>query len=103
MSNAEVSVPKQRVIGVPFKPGQSGNPSGRPKGSRNRLADAFVTDLRDCWELHGRDVLHRVARDEPAVLLKVIASLLPKTVDLNVALNASDFAERYTMALAAVG
>ena len=32
--DGENSVPKQR--GRPFKPGQSGNPAGKPKGARNR-------------------------------------------------------------------
>ena len=31
---AEITVPKQR--GRPFKPGQSGNLAGRPRGSRNK-------------------------------------------------------------------
>jgi hypothetical protein len=32
------SVPARRVIGRPFKPGQSGNPGGRPKGTANLAA-----------------------------------------------------------------
>ena len=31
--NADSTAKEQRVIGRPFKPGQSGNPKGRPKGS----------------------------------------------------------------------
>src|SRR3954454_21350175 len=100
MSITEATARKQR--GVPFKPGQSGNPAGRPRGSRNRLADAFVTDLRDCWEVHGRDALERVAREEPATLLKVVASLMPKSIDLNLDItdNAADFAARFRSAVA---
>src|SRR5215471_10323251 len=29
----------------PFKPGQSGNPKGRPKGARNRLGTQFLEAL----------------------------------------------------------
>ena len=30
----------------PFKPGQSGNPKGRPKGARNRLGTQFLKAWR---------------------------------------------------------
>lgn len=103
MRNTDVTAPKQR--GTPFPPGVSGNPAGRPRGSRNRLADAFVTDLRDCWELHGRDALERVARDQPEVLIKVISSLMPKTLDLNLTatVDAASFAERFRTAVELLG
>ena len=38
----EKTVPKQLT---PFKPGQSGNPGGRPKGSRNRVTLALESLL----------------------------------------------------------
>jgi hypothetical protein len=38
----EKTVPKQLT---PFKPGQSGNPSGRPKGSRNQVTLALESLL----------------------------------------------------------
>jgi hypothetical protein len=37
---ADKTAPKQQ-IGVPFKPGESGNLAGRPKGSRNRTTLAM--------------------------------------------------------------
>jgi Family of unknown function (DUF5681) len=41
--DAENLVPKQRSR--PFKPGQSGNPAGKPKGARNRSTIAAETLL----------------------------------------------------------
>jgi hypothetical protein len=37
--------PKDLVRDTRFRPGQSGNPAGRPKGSRNKLANDFIDDL----------------------------------------------------------
>ena len=62
-----------------FLPGNSGF-GGRPKGSRNKLGEQFISDLRDAWEEHGADVIARVARDEPAQFLRVIASLMPRDI-----------------------
>lgn len=67
-----------------FKPG---NP-GRPKGARNKLGEAFIEDLLHSWEAQGPEVIERVIKDKPEQYLKVIASLMPK--DLNVNLNQMD-------------
>lgn len=67
-----------------FKPG---NP-GRPKGSRNKLGEAFLEAMHADFEQHGVDVIARVRAEKPDQYLKVIASILPK--DLNVNINQMD-------------
>lgn len=74
----------RRSGGTPWKPGQSGNPMGRPPGSRNKLSTMFMDDLKDVWEREGINVLERLARDDPAALARTVASLMPKDVHLNI-------------------
>ena len=60
------------------------NGGGRPKGARNRLGDAFVADLLEDWEDNGKAAIQQVRTERPQDYLKVVASILPKDVNVNV-------------------
>ena len=80
---------KQKHSGlIPFKPGQSGNLKGRPKGSRNKLGEAFLAALLEDFELHGPAVIEQVRTEKPDQYLKVIASIMPK--EMNISVNEFD-------------
>jgi hypothetical protein len=40
---------------TPWKPGRSGNPHGRPVGSRTTFSAGFIKDLAEVWSSHGRE------------------------------------------------
>src|SRR5262245_17854315 len=68
---------------LPAYTSETANRRGRAKGSRNRLAHAFVTALQADFEEHGETVI-RIARVErPVEYLKVIASILPKELEIS--------------------
>ena len=67
-----------------WKPGQSGNPAGRPKGSRHKLGEDFIRALAEDFENHGKDAIVKMREDRPGDYIKVIASLVPKDLNLNV-------------------
>jgi hypothetical protein len=68
----------------PFKPGQSGNPKGRPKGARNRLGTQFLEALEADFKQHGPQAIALVREKKPEVYIRVVADLLPKEANINV-------------------
>jgi hypothetical protein len=89
MSNAEIITERDERTGRFLTGGKPG--PGRPVGSRNRLAESFVAALKEIWETHGISALQAVARDDPGTLIKVVASLMPRDLNLNVGISAETF------------
>jgi hypothetical protein len=78
---ADSTAPKQQ-IGVPFKPGQSGNPAGRPKGAKSKFQEDFWRDLHRTWQEGGRDALKRMMRDMPDKFVTVAAGKVPQELEV---------------------
>jgi hypothetical protein len=105
MSNT-IETNNQRDRGGRFVIGGKPGP-GRPKGARSKFGEALIEDLRTLWAEQGPDVLRRVARDDPAALLKVIASLMPRDIvltgNIDVGVDVSNVLNSFRTAVAALG
>jgi hypothetical protein len=76
---------------------------GRQAGSRNKLAENFIADLHASWEKYGAAALAKCAVDEPAQFVRVVASLMPKDINLSVGLDPATFVRTFRDARAALG
>jgi hypothetical protein len=90
------------VRGRPFPPGVSGNPNGRPVGSRAVFSGAFMRDLAEVWAEHGKDTMLRTARSSPETFFATCARLLPKDVELTIRQHYSGLDESDLMILRAI-
>lgn len=103
MSSTDIEIERDSTTGR-FVSGNSGGP-GRKVGSRNKLGEAFIEDLRDAWNEHGPTALARCATEEPAQFVRVVASLMPRDVNLNMTsqVDMADFASKFRAAVALLG
>jgi len=80
LADSENTPQKHRRTGLrrPWESGQSGNPAGRPRGSRNKLSEQFFEELCADWQKGGAEAIERTRQEQPAIYLRVVASLMPK-------------------------
>ena len=64
-------------------PGYSLNPAGRPKGSKNKLATSFFDDCYAVWQDSGKEALQQMLAEDPASFNRMIASTMPKELDID--------------------
>jgi hypothetical protein len=70
-----------------FERGNTIGKAGRPRGSRNRLANTFLTDLLEIWNepikegsevRRGPAAMRIMSRERPNEFVKIYASVMPK-------------------------
>ena len=88
-NRGEQKLDRTRHLKPAWQPGQSGNPAGRPVGSRNKLSELVIADIAADWAIGGAETIARVRVTDPATYFRVVASILPKDVLINVQQNAS--------------
>ena len=74
-----------------WKPGQSGNPRGRPPNARIKLTDKFLATMLKVFHEHGLQAVTKVAQTDPATYLRAMVALVPK--DYQVLITGDDGAK----------
>ena len=76
-----------------FVKGTSGNPNGRPKGGKNELSEALLADIVTHWKENGMDAIERTHKEQPAIYLKIVASLIPKDIEYSEKVSTRELTE----------
>lgn len=69
-------------VATQFVPGQVTNPGGKPVGSRNALQGDFMRELAADFAAHGKKAISDTREASPAQYLKIVASLMPKELEI---------------------
>ena len=76
--------PTKHANGRLWQSGQSGNPNGRPLGSRTVFSQGFLKDLAEVWSEEGRETMVKTARTSPATFFAVCARLIGPEVKVTI-------------------
>jgi len=77
---ANKPVPEQDPKTGRFLSGNIGG--GRKKGARSKLGEAFLEDMLANWQENGAETIEVVRTEKPDQYLKVVASILPKELNI---------------------
>jgi hypothetical protein len=66
-----------RPRGRPFEPGRSGNPNGRPKGSRNRMTRAVEDLINDQAEELAAKAIEKARAGDSSMLRILLSRIVP--------------------------
>src|SRR5262245_20724648 len=61
-----------------WQPGESGNPAGRLRGSRNKLSEEVICGLLRDFRKHGEKAIAKVRREQPGVYLRCLTLHIPR-------------------------
>lgn len=78
MANKKAKAPEH----TKWKPGQSGNPGGKPVGARNKLQADFLRELAEDFEIHGKKAIQDCRANKPDVYFRGIVQLMPKQLEI---------------------
>jgi hypothetical protein len=73
-----------------WKPRESGNPAGRPKGSRDQITKAFLDDIAADWQAHGAEALQRAREERPVEYCRLVDGLVLGVGEVNTEEGAED-------------
>src|ERR1700720_4458023 len=70
-------------VGKPTRwpPGKSGNPAGKPPGTRTAFSQGFIRDFALVWVEEGLEAVRKVAKKSPEAIV-AIARICPNDVRL---------------------
>lgn len=66
----------------PIQPGETRNPGGKPVNLRDAINKKFLKALSAEFDLNGKEVIARVAQEEPGTFIRVLAALQPKEMEI---------------------
>jgi hypothetical protein len=95
-----------------WKKGQSGNPKGKPVGSRDKLSANYYDSAFRAWQKHGDAAFDRMAAIDPAGFCKLYNTMFPRdlvmwvlslNINANLELKGQSFAQQWELARRYIG